>query len=258
MLKQNRAIFDALLKAYNRAEYLDSDPLRYVYRYTNPEDQEIVALLGALFAYGRVTAIFSFLDSLLAMLGPHPADSLREKRYRLQHHYYRFQTEKDIARFLNTLSEWMQNRSFPVFERPVVTDIYEAIDSLIEDLHGSVPPTARTRGWNFLIGRPEASAAKRWCLFFRWMVRRESPDTGLYSRMHPARLIYPLDTHIINIARWRRLTSRKTIDRRTAREITAAFQHLSPDDPLKYDFALTRPGILNDGRALSMLRSSVE
>jgi hypothetical protein len=33
---------------------------------------------------------------------------------------------------------------------------------------------------------------------------------------------------------------------RTAREITDAFKAFSPDDPVKYDFALARLGIRND------------
>jgi len=74
--------------------------------------------------------------------------------------------------------------------------------------------------------------------------------------IRPDRLIYPLDTHILKIARWQSLTSRRATTRETAREITAAFKNLSKSDPLKYDFALTRPGILNDRALLDRLQQS--
>ena len=41
-------------------------------------------------------------------------------------------------------------------------------------------------------------------------------------------------------------TARKQANLATAREITAGFAKLSPEDPVKYDFALTRLGIRRD------------
>ena len=42
------------------------------------------------------------------------------------------------------------------------------------------------------------------------------------------------------------MTERKQADITAAREITAEFAKISPDDPVKYDFALTRLGIRRD------------
>ena len=44
--------------------------------------------------------------------------------------------------------------------------------------------------------------------------------------------------------RWMGLTARRAGDWRTAEEITAAFRAVCPEDPVRYDFALTRIGIL--------------
>ena len=41
-------------------------------------------------------------------------------------------------------------------------------------------------------------------------------------------------------------TGRKNPDMKTAVEITKCFRRLVPDDPVRYDFALTRLGIRND------------
>jgi hypothetical protein len=44
-----------------------------------------------------------------------------------------------------------------------------------------------------------------------------------------------------------KLTTRAQSDIRTAMEITAAFRTIAPTDPVRYDFALTRLGIRDDG-----------
>jgi hypothetical protein len=43
------------------------------------------------------------------------------------------------------------------------------------------------------------------------------------------------------------LTERRSADARTALEITEGFRAMTPEDPVKYDFCLTRLGIRKDG-----------
>ena len=75
------------------------------------------------------------------------------------------------------------------------------------------------------------------------MVRKDDVDPGFWQGVEPAKLIIPLDTHMHRIALENELTKRKNADMKTASEITRAFAEFSPKDPVKYDFALTRPGI---------------
>jgi hypothetical protein len=42
------------------------------------------------------------------------------------------------------------------------------------------------------------------------------------------------------------MTVRKSADLATSIEITEAFRKVSPDDPVKYDFAITRLGIRDE------------
>jgi len=42
------------------------------------------------------------------------------------------------------------------------------------------------------------------------------------------------------------LTRRRTADWKTAEEITAAFREVCPEDPVRFDFALTRIGIMKE------------
>ncbi|MBU1712361.1 MAG: DUF2400 domain-containing protein, partial [Proteobacteria bacterium] len=54
------------------------------------------------------------------------------------------------------------------------------------------------------------------------------------------------DVHMHRISRLIGFTNRKQADMSTALEITSCFRHLAPEDPVKYDFALTRFGIRAD------------
>jgi uncharacterized protein (TIGR02757 family) len=69
-------------------------------------------------------------------------------------------------------------------------------------------------------------------------------DLGLWSAVSPRDLIVPLDTHMARMGAWLGFTGRRTRDWRMAEEITAALRPYCPDDPVKFDFALTRIGIL--------------
>ena len=90
------------------------------------------------------------------------------------------------------------------------------------------------------------SACKRLNLFLRWMVRRDDVDPGGWDGVPASKLIVPLDTHMHRIGLALGLTGRRQADLRTAAEITAAFRAIAPDDPVRYDFALTRLGIRDD------------
>jgi len=89
----------------------------------------------------------------------------------------------------------------------------------------------------------KASACKRLFLYLRWMVRRDAVDPGGWDAPRPDQLIVPLDTHMHAIARRLAWTDRKQANLPAALEVTAALRRHRPGDPLRYDFALTRPGI---------------
>ncbi len=78
------------------------------------------------------------------------------------------------------------------------------------------------------------------------MIRTEGFDLGLWTggRFTPARLLLPMDTHVHRIARYLGLTRRPTADLAAAREATGWLRALNPEDPVAYDWALSRLGIL--------------
>jgi uncharacterized protein (TIGR02757 family) len=91
-------------------------------------------------------------------------------------------------------------------------------------------------------------------MFLRWMGRKDQLDPGLWSEtgplrtaetyLHPSQLVLPLDTHTGRISQYLSLTSRKSLNWKAALEVTARLRKSDPLDPTRYDFALSRMGIL--------------
>jgi uncharacterized protein (TIGR02757 family) len=107
-------------------------------------------------------------------------------------------------------------------------------------------PLHDTKALEYLLPSPaRGSACKRMNLFLRWMVRRTSPDLGIWPFVDPAKLLMPVDTHIHRIATFLGLNTRKSADWKAARQITDALARFDPADPVRYDFALCRLGILD-------------
>ena len=98
---------------------------------------------------------------------------------------------------------------------------------------------------DFLFPRPErGSACKRHNLFLRWVVRGpDGVDLGLWSAVSPRDLVVPLDTHMARLGGALGLTGRKTPDWGMAEEITDSLRLVCPEDPVKFDYPLTRLGI---------------
>ena len=77
-------------------------------------------------------------------------------------------------------------------------------------------------------------------------MRKDNVDPGGWDEVPASKLIVPLDTHMHKIALKMGLTKRKQADLKTAIEVTEGFKIFSKKDPVKYDFALTRAGILKN------------
>jgi uncharacterized protein (TIGR02757 family) len=108
---------------------------------------------------------------------------------------------------------------------------------------GRVPVKSGAR---WLLPLPErGSVCKRHCLFLRWMVRPDDGvDCGAWPLTAPSRLVVPLDVHLQRVARAFGWTRRRSPTWDMALEVTGALRRLDPADPARYDFALSRLGIL--------------
>src|SRR6185369_12908220 len=134
---------------------------------------------------------------------------------------------------------------------PAAPDLSGALDSfsaraMALDLKAAYGRVPKRPGVSYFFPSPsKGSACKRLNLFLRWMVRRDALDLGVWKRVPPAKLIVPLDTHVIRVGRCLRLTTYTSPGWRMARDITASLRALDPLDPVKYDFSLCHLGMMN-------------
>jgi len=103
-LKRSRDVLERLYHKYNRREFICTDPLCFVYRYSRPEDMEIAAFLASALAYGRVTQIKNSLNRLFECMGDNPycfvKDLGRARQAKLNGFRHRFTTGRDILALL--------------------------------------------------------------------------------------------------------------------------------------------------------------
>ncbi len=249
------------LRAGWRGRRLDSDPLAFPHRYRDSGDREVVAFLAASLAFGRVASIRASVERVLAALGPSPAAFLDGWDERpipsLERFVHRWVTGEDLEEFLRRVRRVRREHGTlgAIFAKgdeaargPEGMDFVPALSTFYENLRGGAARAgAETRGIRFLLPAPgNGSACKRAHLFLRWVVRADDLDLGLWSggRFSSSRLLLPMDTHVHRISRYLGLTRRPTADLAAAREVTSWLSRLSPADPVSYDWALSRLGIL--------------
>ena len=168
---------DTLYQTYNR-DYLDSDPVKFVHRYEDQENREIVGLLSASLAYGNVKQILSSIETVLTPLGPSPVEFIRnldiKRSTDLYHGFvHRFNTGKDIALLLYFLHQiYNRNSTLEEFYLEQYTQNDSTIESSLSAFSARIlaldcspfytddPP--RNAGIRFLLSNPaNKSACKR-------------------------------------------------------------------------------------------------
>lgn len=232
---------------YNKACYISPDPLEKVLGYSCAADTEIAALIASSLAYGNVYQILKAVDSALAPLGKNPRKFLdnvsqAELKNIYKNFKYRFTKPENLCALLSAIKK--VNKKYGSLNKCVLSYINKEDDTLENALKAFAKELHSHGNVATLIPQPDKGCAfKRLNLFFRWMVRKDSVDLGVWKGIKPSMLIVPLDTHMYQTAVKLGFTGRKAADFKTAVEITRAFKQFSPEDPVRYDFPLTRFGI---------------
>ncbi len=215
--------FLANQKNTNHSLFETPDPLQIA----KIHNDEFIALICALFAYGNAKNIVNFLKKLDFSL------------LNLQ--------EKDIQEIFITLSRLKNEISlYELFyqayqERENTTDAILAFMQKIKTLN-----SYSSYGYDFFFGKiwqnTPTSPLKRYNMYLRWMVRKDELDLGLFTKIHTKDLLIPLDTHAHKISLTLGLLKRKIYDYKSVLELTQNLKKLDANDPIKYDFALYRLG----------------
>jgi uncharacterized protein (TIGR02757 family) len=243
-------------------QHLANDPLSFCHRYTSPADQEVAALIAAVFAYGSVKVIKGSLARIFSIMGDSPAGFVdrfdSQKKWQFCSGFrHRFNNEDDLVALFWAIRQLRKQQGsiegfFNQFHATDAVTVEQALNgfcaAVLKFDYGPVFGSRElpsTSSFRFLFPAPQAgSACKRLCMFLRWVVRpADGIDLGLWQQVRPAQLIIPVDRHIERIGQMLGLTTRRTPDWKMACEITAALRLLDPDDPVKYDFSLCHLGI---------------
>lgn len=236
--------------AYNRREFVHPDPLELLYDYDDPRDQEIVGLLAACLAYGRVTQILASVRRVLGRLDAPRSFLERAQAREITELFggfrHRFTPGREISALLVGIKRAVETHGS--LEALFTLGLGRNHDSILPALAAFVGRLRELAGGtgacSSLLSSPaDGSACKRLNLYLRWMARRDAVDPGPWQTVSPALLVVPLDTHLFRIAGKMRLTSRRQPNLKTAVEVTRGFARVCPEDPVRYDFSLTRLGI---------------
>jgi uncharacterized protein (TIGR02757 family) len=255
-----KAQLDEIYSHFNLANSA-ADPIWIVRRYERADDQEIVAFCAAALAFGRVQSVMQSIEGLLTAMGPSPAAFVRafdpsRQQARFDRLGHRWTRGVDLAALLWLLHQMLARDGsiegfFDHGLEPGAIDIGDALESfstraLALDLDAVYGRKRPRPGVAYFFSRPSSGGAcKRLNLFLRWMVRHDRVDLGVWSRVRPAQLIVPLDTHVIRVGQCLRLTRYKSAGWRMAADITASLRELDPVDPVKYDFSICHVGMMN-------------
>ncbi|MFA6472057.1 MAG: TIGR02757 family protein [Candidatus Latescibacterota bacterium] len=256
--KALKRCMDKLAEEYDRG-YLDTDPLGIVHGYSAPEDIETAGFIVSAIGYGNVNQIRRNALDALSRAGKSPADfarNLTPERARsiFSGWKHRWTDAEDISFLFRTAGSILNDYgSIGALVEKLDTPTDETVESVLSRFSSFIKEKSRDEcgGENPRHGIPcpvpspaDGSACKRLAMYFRWMVRGpDGIDFGLWKFISPARLVIPVDIHVVRMGRFLGLTDRKIPDWKMALEITRSLRRLDRSDPVRYDFALARPGI---------------
>lgn len=263
-MKLTREILDNLYNQFNKKEFTD-DPIKIVHYYKYDYDKEIFAFIASLYSYGNVKQILNTLQKIKLIMGSSPYDFvLNFKNSNVINLVHRFNTDKDFENLVRILKkilyEYLSLKNlFLTNYNPADENIKYSLHKFVNvllDIGHKVTNGKMSDGLRFFFPDPiKNSSCKRLNLFLRWMVRKDKIDLGLWNEIDKSKLIIPLDTHIINVAKMFSLTKFSSPSWKMAEEITNNLKKFDPKDPVKYDFALMH---LSSKKELKSIFQSIE
>ncbi len=252
-LAEIKDILDTAYLNYAKKDFIEQDPLKFVYAYSQKEDQEIAGLFAALLAWGKRSIILQKTSELLDRMDNAPAEFIRapgtKKLNALKGFKHRTFIEQDLMSLVKGLHlVYLKQGGLEAVFSGSKADLTPELNSIpgyrswagiqnFRNLMIQHPGFSLRSGKH--ISNPEAgSASKRLHLFLRWMVRKDAVDAGIWTQLIPADLNCPLDVHTGRVGRTMGLIHRKQDDRKSVEELTQALRNFCPEDPIKYDLAL--------------------
>lgn len=242
-----KEFLDFKANQYENPNFLDTDPLKLVHRFTKKEDREIIGFLVATIAWGNRKSIISNGEKLIQIMQNEPFDFVMKYGFEnnLNPFVHRTFNAQDLDFFIRSLQNIYSNHGgLEAVFKPHTK--YVGIKGRIinfRELFLSIEHDKRSEKH---ISNPlQNSACKRLNMFLRWMVRpnNRGVDLGIWKSISRSELYLPLDVHTSRNARLLGLLIRKQDDWKALEELMQSLLNMDPIDPVKYDFALFGIGV---------------
>ena len=239
-----KEFLDFKAEQYESLEFLDSDPIQLVHRFTKKEDQEIIGFLVATIAWGNRKSIISSGEKIIEIMGNQPYEFIKNYAGFDQDFVHRTFNKTDLDFFFRSLQAIYKTSSLEqsFASHPEI----EGIKGRIVAFRTTFLATEHEKRSEKHISNPlKNSACKRINMYLRWMSRssKKGVDLGIWKSIPSSELHIPLDVHTSNNARRLGLITRKQDDWKSLEELMSNLQSFDSEDPTKYDFALFGLGV---------------
>lgn len=236
-----------ILAAQYRTGYLDSDPVGLVHALSGSQNREIGGLFASTLALGRVASIRAKTIELFDRMDGEPwrfVTSNRSPERRLKGFRHRFFGAEDFTALTKKIRTLLARHDSLGDAWDSDLPFFDALCAFARKLQPA------TSGIPLVASPAKGSTAKRLLMYLRWMVRNaDTVDFGLWNKITPDQLVIPMDTHVFKVSRLLGLSEARTPSWKAASALTEKLRAFDPDDPVKYDFALSRIGIVHGCRA---------
>jgi len=248
-LLELKEFLDEKADFYEQKEFIQNDPIIIPHEYENKLDIEISGFIISIISWGNRKSIINSGYKIMNLLESSPYDFIMnhssEDLKRIKGSIHRTFNSEDLIFFIKSLKN--------------IYTKYDGLEGIISNIKNGDNLQARisnfkkkffelkhsNRTKKHLPDPLRGSAAKRFNMFLRWMVRSNSKgvDFGLWKSISPSELSCPLDIHTGNTARKLGLLKRNQNDSLSVYELDKKLREMDKEDPVKYDFALFGLGV---------------
>ena len=234
---------------YEQKQFIQNDPILIPHKFDSKLDTEISGFLISIISWGNRKSIINSGYKIIDLLDHSPSDFILNHSYNdlknIKGSIHRTFNSEDLVYFIKSLKNIYTNYNGieGIMSNPSNGENLQERISNFKKIFFQLNHKKRTK--KHLPDPLNGSAAKRFNMFLRWMVRsnKKGVDFGLWKSISPSQLSCPLDIHTGNIARKLGLLKRAQNDYLAVNELDKKLREMDIEDPVKYDFALFGLGV---------------
>ena len=248
-LLELKEFLDEKAEFYQQKEFIQTDPIIIPHEYDNKLDIEISGFLISVISWGNRKSIINSGYKIINLLEYSPYDFIMnhsdQDLKRIKGSIHRTFNSEDLIYFIKSLKNIYTNYNGleGIISNKKNGDNLQERISIFKKIFFELDSPERTK--KHLPDPLNGSAAKRFNMFLRWMVRSNNKgiDFGIWKSISASQLSCPLDIHTGNTARKLGLLKRNQNDSLAVNELDLKLREMDKKDPVKYDFALFGLGV---------------